>query len=100
MDPIEVQFFHSTHLCIPGTSLDDIVKCCIVAQVFPMPREGEIFNENDGQVQILRIEIMDDQYSWLTVEESDLDSHSYDLIEERAYEIAVSMRDYDSEFIH
>lgn len=100
MEPIEVQFIQSVHLCIPGTSLDEVVKCCIVAEVFPMPKDGEIFNDNDGQVQILRIEILDENYTWLTVEESDLDSHTYDLIEERAYEIAISMRDYDTEFIH
>lgn len=100
MDPIEVQFYHSLHLDIPGTSLNGVVRCFIVAEVHPMPKEEHIFSESAGQVQILRIDIDDDAFSWLTVEESDLDSYTYDAIEERAYEIATTMLDYDSEFTH
>lgn len=100
MDPIEVQFYHSIYLTIPGTSLDGFVRCFITAEVYPVPGGGGGFYDNAGQIQIFNIEIVDDEYSWLSVDDTDLCSREYDKVEERAYEIAISMLEYDSDMRH
>jgi len=94
MDIVEVEFEHQVYVMTDRMDSEELVLCIIAAEVVPMHDGCMGPYGNGGEVQIVKIRVVDKRFPDLIVDESDLTSDEYDRIEDRAYELATMSR-YD-----
>ena len=93
-DVVEVEFEHYLNVMTDDMDSEDNVKVVISAEVVPFSGDDGYITTY-GEVQVLEVRVVDPKYPGLTIQEIDITADEYDRIEDVAYRLVETSKDYD-----